>query len=136
MCVFDQYKKVRGFSGKKLISVWPIAPWQLTPTNGKLHHTRNHELSMILFWLMCVSLVLGGMIAWLWFSGVLSDFWIRVIRRPALVRRSVSRHDCNGSGIVARRDGYWPPFGVVTRAGPPPQSPVKDQGPADDLPAS
>ena len=83
---------------------------------------------MTLFWLMWVGLVLGGLIASLWYQ----ESWrVRGFRRPArvAVRKPDGRTDDRDSPpeppvpAWARGD-FMPPPPVVTRPGPPPGRPA------------
>ena len=79
---------------------------------------------MILFWLLWLSLVLGGVAGFLAVRGGVGRLWLRVARVPARARRPVWQAVCATDGRrlpwpVASPGDPWPPFRVAPRAGPP-----------------
>ena len=75
---------------------------------------------MLLFWLMWMSLVLGGLVASLWYQQTWRGTWYRLARaRAAKVVRSVWQRPERARVPLQREAGFLPPAGVVTRAGPP-----------------
>jgi hypothetical protein len=83
---------------------------------------------MTLFWLMWVGLVLGSLIASLWYQ----ESWrVRAFRRPArgTVRKVDGRLETRASLAEPfvpewARGDFMPPPWVVTRSGPPPGRPA------------
>jgi hypothetical protein len=71
---------------------------------------------MILFWLLCVSLLLGGLLLRRHVGGVLSDLWLHWFGARVRVRRTPRAEGPqprNAHPLASR-----PPLRVVTRAGP------------------
>jgi hypothetical protein len=76
---------------------------------------------MVLYSLLWLSLVLGGVAGSLWFREALRGTWLGMARVPAPVRRPVWQ--CDRAVLKSPSDGYGflpLPGGVVTRAGPTP----------------
>lgn len=77
---------------------------------------------MILLWLLCVSLVLGGVLVNFWLTRGLRIPWLQKARVPARVCRSVLRQNPGASRYPDHRDLFLPPPRVIARAGPRPRS--------------
>jgi hypothetical protein len=75
---------------------------------------------MILFWLLFVSLVLGGVAVSLWYDNRRRIPWLRVARVPVPVHRPVCQRNPGRPRSGGCRDTLLPLPRVVTRAGPQP----------------
>jgi len=76
---------------------------------------------MILFWLLWMSLVLGGVVAGLWNSGALRDLWLRIARVPVRVRRPVYPGVRDDRDASRSRGGAGLPPGMIGPDPPLPQ---------------
>lgn len=72
---------------------------------------------MILFWLLCVSLLLGGLAIRRHTAVWLSGWWLHWFGVRVPVRRTPLRASPRQSRD-APQSACWPPLRVVTRAGP------------------
>jgi hypothetical protein len=81
---------------------------------------------MMYFWFMLVGLVLGGLVASLWYQQTGRAIWFQLARVRALRRdRSVWQHPERVSVPLDHGGGIMPPPPtVVTCAGPPPGRPT------------
>jgi hypothetical protein len=99
-----------------------------SPTAETLHQHHPERESTMLMEILWVSLVLGGLIASLWYQPTWRqtwrDLWLRLARPRALARKVAavwrpSSHSRTDPG----RLGPWPgPVEVMTRPGPSPRS--------------
>ena len=75
---------------------------------------------MVLYGLLWLSLVLGGVAGCLLFWEALRGTWLRMARVPAPVRRPGWQRDWGSLKSSIEGDRFLPlPGGVATRAGPP-----------------
>src|SRR5262249_18020604 len=95
----------------------------VTDTNrrNRAPHQALHGLPMIVFWLMWVGLVLGGLIASLWYQELGRG---AAFRRPARLPVARAEGDSRGrrpehlSGPARAGADFWPPPRVAPRGGP------------------
>jgi hypothetical protein len=80
----------------------------------------NHGFLMVVYSLLWLSLVLGGVAGSLCFWEALRGTWLGMARVPAPVRRPVWQWDDGGVlTLLSDGDRFWPlPGDVVARAGP------------------
>jgi hypothetical protein len=99
---------------------------KVTNTNHRniAPHTNHHGARMIVIWLLCVSLVLGGVAGVLASAGAWDRLRLRLARVPARVRRAVGRRKRDQCGSLVERGGLMPSPRVTTRPGPVPRPPA------------
>jgi hypothetical protein len=76
---------------------------------------------MVLFWIVAVVLVLGGLIALWGNASWLRGLWLQAARVKAPARRPVWQRNGGRSRPDDLQGRFLPPPRVVTRAGPPPR---------------
>jgi hypothetical protein len=102
--------EVRGFSGRTRGCQAGYA----AGTAPILRRRESHEFRMTLLWLLCVSLVLGGMFLHREFRKAAGDFCgVRILARSLQLR-------CARSSLSPLWENILPPPWVGTRAGPGP----------------
>src|SRR5437763_1266888 len=98
---------MRSAASRAACTVLPGRPWVI-PTDGTFAPHRTHGFPMTIFWFLMAALVLGGLLASLWYQEIKRGIWFRNVRVPA--RAPIRAHGPlakSAQYLLACEHGCW-----------------------------
>jgi hypothetical protein len=100
----------------------PQRLWGPTPTAETIPHTAELRGPMVVFWMMCLALVVGVAVSLLWYVDALRDLWLRPVRIAS--RHTARRRERRHGLVLVLESGLQALFGArAVRRRPPARAP-------------